>query len=64
MSYFTIFYPLQVHLNLLNSIKTKNAHRCDWEKKNNDNISQIMSFLLLSLFISIVKMMIKYIILL
>jgi hypothetical protein len=34
------------------------------EKKNNDNISQIISFLLLSLFISIVKMMIKYIILL
>jgi hypothetical protein len=27
MSYFTIFYPLQVHLNLLNSIKVKkNMH--------------------------------------
>jgi hypothetical protein len=40
------------------------AHRCDWEKKNNDNVSQTISFLLLSLFISIVKMMIKCIILL
>ena len=36
----------------------------DWEKKNNDNISQTIWFLLLLLFISIVKMMIKYIILL
>ena len=53
---------LTIDLEVFSSYRS--AHRCDWEKKNNDNISQTISFLLLSLFIAIVKMMIKYIILL
>ena len=36
----------------------------DWEKKSNDNVGQTVSFLLLSLFVSMVRVMMGYIVLL
>jgi hypothetical protein len=46
--------PYSLMLQCLGEKKRRSAHRCDWEKKNNDNISQTISFLLLLLASSMV----------